>query len=151
MCCMCVCLYQGFIVASPQLSSTTGLIAPLGSQYPPGTKFAIVPGKVAYDINNSLKYLGDTPDLTFCAFDFSAGQQQLFQQVAPSTVNAVIPGVIHRPQVQQITKNIVTLANVQSPVMFSTHSNLTQPNRSNSQALQTISVPAVGNSNTKGK
>lgn len=35
---------QGFIVTSPQLGSNTSLIAPLGSQYPPGTKFAIVPG-----------------------------------------------------------------------------------------------------------
>lgn len=89
-------------------------------------------------------------DLMWSAFCFSAGQQQLFQQVAPSTVNSVIPGVVHRPQVQQITKNVVTLSNVQSPVVFSTHSNLTQPNCSNSQSLQTISVPAVNNSNTKG-
>lgn len=85
----------------------------------------------------------------FCLFHVSAGQQQLFQQVAPSTVNAVIPGVIHRPQVQQITKNLVTLSNVQSPVVFSTHSNLTQPNSSSLQLLQTIAVPALTNS-TKG-
>lgn len=89
-------------------------------------------------------------NLMFSAFCFSAGQQQLFQRVAPSTVNSIIPGVVHRPQVQQITKNVVTLSNVQSPVVFSTHSNLTQPNCSNSQSLQTISVPAVNNSNTKG-
>lgn len=88
--------------------------------------------------------------LMFSVFCFSAGQQQLFQQVAPSTVNSVIPGVVHRPQVQQITKNVVTLSNVQSPVVFSTHSNLTQPNCSNSQSLQTISVPALNNSNSKG-
>ncbi|CAF99579.1 unnamed protein product [Tetraodon nigroviridis] len=56
-----------------------------------------------------------------------------------------------RPQVQQITKNVVTLSNVQSPVVFSTHSNLSQPNSSNSQSLQTISVSAVSNSSTKGK
>lgn len=52
-----VCLCQGFIVASPQLSSTTGLIAPLGSQYPPGTKFAIVPGEFTYDIKSHQKFL----------------------------------------------------------------------------------------------
>lgn len=90
------------------------------------------------------------PNLMFSGFCFSAGQQQLFQQVAPSTVNSVIPGVVHRPQVQQITKNVVTLSNVQSPVVFSRHSNLTQPNCSNSHSVQTISVPAVNNSNTKG-
>ncbi|XP_029701816.1 zinc finger protein 280D isoform X2 [Takifugu rubripes] len=112
---------QGFIVTSPHLSSSAGLIAPLGSQYPPGTKFAIVP----------------------------AGQQQLLQPVAPSTMNAVIPGVVHRPQVQQITKNIVTLSNVRAPVVFSTHSNLTQPNSSNSQSFHPLSVPAVSNSKTK--
>lgn len=84
-------------------------------------------------------------------FCFSAGQQQLFQPVAPSAVNAVVPGVVHRPQVQQITKNIVTLSNVQAPVVFSTHSNLTQPNNSNSQSLQPISVSAVSKSKTIGK
>uniref|UniRef100_A0A3Q3X0M9 C2H2-type domain-containing protein n=1 Tax=Mola mola TaxID=94237 RepID=A0A3Q3X0M9_MOLML len=111
---------QGFIVTSPQLASSTGLIASLGSQYPPGTSFTIVP----------------------------AGQQQLFQHVTPATAT-VIPGVVHRPQVQQISNNIVTLSNVQSPALYSTQSNQEQPNRSNSQPLQTLSVPIVLNSNKK--
>lgn len=43
--CLCVCVFQGFIVASPQLAGGPGLIASLGSHYPAGTSFAIVPGK----------------------------------------------------------------------------------------------------------
>nr|XP_046242206.1 zinc finger protein 280C isoform X2 [Scatophagus argus] len=109
---------QGFIVTSPQLANTSEFIASLGSQYPLGTSFTIVP----------------------------AGQQQLFQHVTPATV---IPGAVHRPQVQQISNNIVTLSNVQSPALYTTQSNQTQPNRSNSQSLQTISVPVKANSNTK--
>ncbi|KAJ8391621.1 hypothetical protein AAFF_G00087620 [Aldrovandia affinis] len=38
--------------------------------------------------------------------------QQLLQQVTPGKA---VPGVVHRPQVQLIQNNIVTLANVQSP------------------------------------
>ncbi|XP_061101488.1 zinc finger protein 280D isoform X1 [Conger conger] len=38
--------------------------------------------------------------------------QQLLPQVAPAKA---LPGVVHRPQVQLIQNNIVTLANVQSP------------------------------------
>ncbi|XP_039987153.1 zinc finger protein 280C-like isoform X2 [Xiphias gladius] len=65
-----------------------------------------------------------------------AGQQQLFQQVSPGTV---IPGAVHRPQVQQISNNVVTLSNVQSPAVYSTQSNQLQPIRPNSQSLQTFS------------
>lgn len=36
--------FQGFIVTSPQLTNP-GLIASLGSHYPTGTSFAIVPSK----------------------------------------------------------------------------------------------------------
>ncbi|XP_067342124.1 zinc finger protein 280C-like isoform X3 [Channa argus] len=68
----------------------------------------------------------------------SAGQQPIFQQVSPATV---IPGAVHRPQVQQITNNIVTLSNVQSPAVYSIQSNQPQPNQPNSQTVQTISVP----------
>ncbi|KAM7424091.1 hypothetical protein PAMA_000443 [Pampus argenteus] len=109
---------QGYIVTSPQLSNNSEFIASLGAQYPPGTSFTIVP----------------------------AGQQQLFQRVAPGTV---LPGVVHRPQVQQISNNIVTLSNVQSPAVYSVKSNPLQVNRSNSQTLQTIAVPVKANSNNR--
>lgn len=109
---------QGFIVTSPHLVNNSELIASLGSRYPPGTSFTIVP----------------------------AGQQQLFQHVAPATV---IPGAVHRPQVQQISNNIVTLSNVQSPAVYATQSNQMQPNCSNSQSLQTFSVPVKTNSNNR--
>lgn len=36
---------QGFIVASSQLANSSEFIASLGTQYPPGTSFTIVPGK----------------------------------------------------------------------------------------------------------
>lgn len=36
---------QGFIVTSPQLTNNNDLIATLGTRYPPGTSFTIVPGK----------------------------------------------------------------------------------------------------------
>ncbi|XP_040899935.1 zinc finger protein 280C isoform X2 [Toxotes jaculatrix] len=109
---------QGFIVASPQLANNSEFIASLGTQYPPGTSFTIVP----------------------------AGQQQLFQQVSAGTV---IPGAVHRPQVQQISNNIVTLSNVQSPAVYSTQPNQLQPNRPNSQSIQTLSVPVKANSTNR--
>uniref|UniRef100_A0A3Q2VFD1 Zinc finger protein 280D n=1 Tax=Haplochromis burtoni TaxID=8153 RepID=A0A3Q2VFD1_HAPBU len=68
-----------------------------------------------------------------------AGQQQIFQQVSPATV---IPGAVHRPQVQQISNNVVTLSNVQSPAVYSTQPSQLQPNRSTSQPLQTFSMSA---------
>ncbi|XP_061599744.1 zinc finger protein 280C isoform X1 [Cololabis saira] len=101
---------QGFIVTSPQLTNNSDLIATLGSQYPPGTSFTIVP----------------------------AGQQQLFQQVSPATV---LPGVVHRPQVQQIRNNVVTLSNVQSPAVYST-----QSKQSNSHTIQSVYLPVKDNS-----
>ncbi|XP_041837472.1 zinc finger protein 280C isoform X2 [Melanotaenia boesemani] len=71
-----------------------------------------------------------------------AGHQQLFQQVSPVIG---MPGVVHRPQVQQIRNNVVTLSNVQSPAVYSVQSSL--PKHSNSQSLQTVSVPVKENSN----
>ncbi|XP_047437354.1 zinc finger protein 280C isoform X2 [Mugil cephalus] len=110
---------QGFIVTSPQLTNSTDFIASLGSQYPPGTSFTIVP----------------------------AGQQPLFQQVPPGTV---IPGVVHRPQVQQISNNIVTLSNVQSPTVYSTQSGQLQPNLTNSfPTIQTFSVAVKNNGSNR--
>lgn len=103
---------QGFIVTSPQLTNNSEFIASLGAQYPPGTKFAIVP----------------------------AGQQQLFQQVTPGTV---IPGVVHRPQVQKISNNIVTLSNVQSPTVYSTRPSLLQVN----QATSTRAIVPINSNN----
>ncbi|XP_029952194.1 zinc finger protein 280C isoform X2 [Salarias fasciatus] len=105
---------QGFIVTSPQLANSSEFINSLGTRYPPGTSFAIVP----------------------------AGQQQLFQQVTPGTV---IPGVVHRPQVQQISNNVVTLSNVRSPAVYSTQSSQLQLSRPNPQAVQTFSLPVKVN------
>ncbi|XP_051793026.1 zinc finger protein 280C isoform X5 [Acanthochromis polyacanthus] len=109
---------QGFIVTSPQLANNNEFIASLGTQYPPGTSFTIVP----------------------------AGQQSLFQQVSPATV---IPGAVHRPQVQQISNNVVTLTNVQSPAVYSAQPGQLQPNRPIPQALQTFSLPVKDNSNNR--
>lgn len=105
---------QGFIVTSPQLANNSEFIASLGSHYPPGTSFTIVP----------------------------AGQQHLFQQVTSATV---IPGAVHRPQVQQISNNIVTLSNVQSPAVYSAQPHQLQLNRTNSHPLQAFSVPVKVN------
>ncbi|KAM9408296.1 uncharacterized protein KZ484_026090 [Pholidichthys leucotaenia] len=107
---------QGFIVTSPQLTNSREFITSLGAQYPPGTSITIVP---------------------------AGQQQQLFQQVRPGTV---IPGVVHRPQVQQISNNVVTLSNVQSPAVYSAPAAQLQPIRSNSQPSQTVSVLAKDNS-----
>ncbi|XP_029284489.1 zinc finger protein 280C isoform X2 [Cottoperca gobio] len=109
---------QGFIVTSPQLANNSEFIASLGSQYPPGTSFTIVP----------------------------AGQQHLFQQFSSATV---MPGAVHRPQVQQISNNVVTLSNVQSPAVYSAQSHQLQLNWSNSQSLKTFSVPVKANNNNR--
>ncbi|XP_068586882.1 zinc finger protein 280C isoform X2 [Cebidichthys violaceus] len=109
---------QGFIVTSPQLANNSEFIASLGSHYPPGTSFTIVP----------------------------AAQQHLFQQV---TSAAVMPGAVHRPQVQQISNNIVTLSNVQTPAVYSAQSHQIQLNRSLSQSLQTFSVPVKAMNNNR--
>ncbi|XP_037551934.1 zinc finger protein 280C [Nematolebias whitei] len=69
-----------------------------------------------------------------------APQSQILQQVSPTSV---IPGGVHRPQVQQIKNNVVTLSNVQSPAMYSTQSGHQQLKRFNSQTLQGISVKPV--------
>uniref|UniRef100_A0A8D0A7G6 Zinc finger protein 280D n=1 Tax=Sander lucioperca TaxID=283035 RepID=A0A8D0A7G6_SANLU len=110
---------QGFIVTSPQLANNREFIASLGSQYPPGTSFTIVP----------------------------ASQQQLFQQVTSATV---MPRAVHRPQVQQISNNVVTLSNVQSPAVYSAQPHQLQLIRSNSQSRQTFSVPVKANNNNRG-
>ncbi|XP_033972786.1 zinc finger protein 280C isoform X1 [Trematomus bernacchii] len=112
---------QGFIVTSPHLANNSDFIASLGSQYPPGTSFTIVP----------------------------AGQQHLFQQITTATV---MPGAVHRPQVQQISNNVVTLSNVQSPAVYSAQPQQLQLNWSNPQPLKTFSVPAnaLYNDNNRG-
>uniref|UniRef100_A0A3B4XF47 Zinc finger protein 280D n=1 Tax=Seriola lalandi dorsalis TaxID=1841481 RepID=A0A3B4XF47_SERLL len=115
---------QGFIVTSPQITNNSEFIASLGTHYPPGTSFTIVP-----------------------VLMWQSGQQQLFQQVSPGTV---IPGAVHRPQVQQISNNVVTLSNVQSPAVYSTQTNQLLPNRPNSQTLQTFCLPIQANSTNRG-
>ncbi|CAJ1049183.1 zinc finger protein 280C [Xyrichtys novacula] len=72
----------------------------------------------------------------------SAAQPQLFQQVSPTTV---IPGAVHRPQVQQISNNIVRLANVRSPAVYSAQPSPLQLNLSGPQAPQTFTVPVQSN------
>lgn len=77
---------QGYIVASPQnLNNNSTFITSLGTQYPPGTSFTVLP----------------------------AAGQPVGQQGPPQP--KPLPGVIHRPQVQLIQNNVVTLSNVQAP------------------------------------
>lgn len=80
-------------------------------------------------------------------FCLSASQQQLFQQVTSATV---MPRAVHRPQVQQISNNVVTLSNVQSPAVYSAQPHQLQLIRSNSQSRQTFSVPVKANNNNRG-
>ncbi|KAF7211961.1 transcript variant X1 [Nothobranchius furzeri] len=101
---------QGFIVATPQLANSTEFLATLGAQYPPGTSFTIVP---------------------------APQQQQMFHHV-PSA--APLPSAIHRPQVQQIRNNVVTLSHVQSPALFSTQTSQQQAKRPIAQLVKTTAV-----------
>ncbi|XP_039989138.1 uncharacterized protein LOC120793277 isoform X2 [Xiphias gladius] len=98
---------QGFIVASPQLTSNTEFIGSLGIQCPPRNSFAVVP----------------------------AGHQQLFQKVATATVTPGAYGGVHSSEVQQISNNPVSLSSVQGPAVYATSSNQLQSDQSNSQAL----------------
>lgn len=70
----------------------------------------------------------------------SAPQPQVFQRIAQTTL---IPGVVHRPQVQQISNNIVTLSNVQGPAVFRTQPKQLQINPINTQPKQILSVPVI--------
>ncbi|XP_061737831.1 zinc finger protein 280C isoform X2 [Nerophis ophidion] len=118
---------QGFIVTSPQLTNNSNLIATLGKQYPPGTKFTIVP----------------------------AGQQkQLLQRVTPVTT---IPGVVHRPHVQQITSNVSQANSLQTITMpvqansVNTEKNTMKrvlPQEQMVNIIKKIKVDVVGQSNT---
>ncbi|XP_060767616.1 zinc finger protein 280C isoform X2 [Neoarius graeffei] len=83
---------QGYIVASPQNlnNNNSSFVTSMGSQYPQGTSFTVVPG------------------------------QPMVQQVASPP--KPVPGVIHRPQVQLIQNNVVTLSNVQGPADISSQS-----------------------------
>uniref|UniRef100_A0A3Q2XEC4 Zinc finger protein 280D n=1 Tax=Hippocampus comes TaxID=109280 RepID=A0A3Q2XEC4_HIPCM len=77
----------------------------------------------------------------------SAGQpQQLIQRFAP--VTTAVPGVVHRPHVQQIRNNVVTLANVQNPTVYTAKPRLLQVSQATS--LQTIALPGQANSLNKG-
>ncbi|XP_053720265.1 zinc finger protein 280C isoform X1 [Synchiropus splendidus] len=67
-----------------------------------------------------------------------AGQQHNVQQGTQGT-----PGAIHRPQVHQISNNIVKLSNVQSPVGSTTKTFMLQDN--NASSLQTIPAPLASN------
>ncbi|XP_077569649.1 zinc finger protein 280C [Stigmatopora nigra] len=96
-------------IVTPQLTSNNDLVATLGKHYPPGTKFTIIP---------------------------AAQPQPLVQHVTPLTT---IPGVVHRPHVQQIQNNVVTLSNVQSPTVYTAKPQLLHVGQATS--LQTISLP----------
>ncbi|XP_055010937.1 zinc finger protein 280D isoform X2 [Boleophthalmus pectinirostris] len=63
------------------------------------------------------------------SFTFVSAQPQTFQQLSPTSL---IHGVVHRPQVQQIHNNIVTLSNVQGPAVYNrpTQMHFKQSNRS---------------------
>ncbi|KAI1889649.1 hypothetical protein AGOR_G00165120 [Albula goreensis] len=68
--------------------------------------------------------------------------QQLLQQVTPAKA---VPGVVHRPQVQLIQNNIVTLTNVQSPPQLKQPAaqfspTKLQPIQMNAATLQPIQV-----------
>uniref|UniRef100_H2LX57 Zinc finger protein 280D n=2 Tax=Oryzias latipes TaxID=8090 RepID=H2LX57_ORYLA len=73
-----------------------------------------------------------------------AGQQQIFQQISAGTP---IASVIHRPQVQQIRNNIVTLANVQNPAVYTSQTN--QPISKLPNSVQTAVVAVRDNCNNK--
>lgn len=73
-----------------------------------------------------------------------AGQQQGFQHVS-----TVLPGVVHRPQVQQISNNVVTLSNVQSPALYSPQPSQKEPKRPNPQTPQAASLAVIGSSPKK--
>lgn len=151
---MCICVFIRALLSLLRTCQVAlGWLLPLGHSTPLGPNLQLfrVNLHTTSKLIRSFWNISFILHLAFCMLCVSAGQQQLLQPVAPSTMNAVIPGVVHRPQVQQITKNIVTLSNVQAPVVFSPHSNLTQPNSSNLQSFQSLSAPAVSNSKTKGK
>lgn len=152
-----VSISQGFIVASPQLTSNTEFIGSLGIQCPPRNSFAVVPGKsverseqtffvTIFTFFNdclmgliflwwcNLCYLlfSSPKEFVFC---FPAGHQQLFQKVATATVTPGAYGGVHSSEVQQISNNPVSLSSVQGPAVYATSSNQLQSDQSNSQAL----------------
>ncbi|XP_040895106.1 uncharacterized protein LOC121182574 [Toxotes jaculatrix] len=105
---------QGFIVASPQLTSNTEFIGSLGTQCPPRNSFTVVP----------------------------AGHRQLFQKVATAAVTPEACGDVCSSEVQQISNSRVSLSSVQCPAIYATSSNQLQSDQSNSQALSvSISLP----------
>ncbi|XP_056252045.1 uncharacterized protein LOC130181666 [Seriola aureovittata] len=105
---------QGFIVASPQLTSNTEFIGSVGTQCLPRNSFAIVP----------------------------AGHQQLLQKVSTATVTPEAYAGVQSSEMQQISDNPVSLSSVQGPALYTTLSNQLQSDRSDSQALSvSISLP----------
>ncbi|XP_063046504.1 zinc finger protein 280C-like [Engraulis encrasicolus] len=78
---------QGYIVSSPQMSSSGSFIANMGSQYPPATSFTLLPG----------------------------------QQLLQSSSSPQVSHAVHRPQVQLMQNNVITLANVQQPPDLTSH------------------------------
>uniref|UniRef100_A0A8C6UG07 Zinc finger protein 280D n=1 Tax=Neogobius melanostomus TaxID=47308 RepID=A0A8C6UG07_9GOBI len=65
----------------------------------------------------------------------------VFQQITPTTL---MQGVVHRPQVQNISNNIVTLSNVQTPTVFNTQPSQIQVNQTNT-SLPVMRYPNSGN------
>uniref|UniRef100_A0A1A7X1A9 Zinc finger protein 280D n=1 Tax=Iconisemion striatum TaxID=60296 RepID=A0A1A7X1A9_9TELE len=100
-------------IVTSQLANSNDFLATLGAQYPPGTSFTIVP---------------------------ASQQQQMFQRV-PSA--PALPSAVHRPQVQQIRNNVVTLSHVQSPALFSTQTSQQQAKRPIAQLVKTTPVKCV--------
>lgn len=93
------------------------------------------------DFNLLFKKKKTRHSVLFC---LTAGQQQSSQQAS-----SVLPGVVHRPQVQQISNNIVTLSNVQSPALYSSRDQK-EPKFPNSQSPQDGSLAAIAKVPKKG-
>ncbi|XP_008299624.1 uncharacterized protein LOC103371915 isoform X4 [Stegastes partitus] len=89
---------QAFMVASPQLTSSTDFIGSLRTHCLAGTPFAIVPV-----------------------------QQQLFHKVSAATVTPGPDGAVHTSEVHQISNNPVSSSSVLSPAASSSRQQADQP------------------------
>ncbi len=89
--------------------------------------------------------------LHYFVFVSQAAGHQIFPQVSVTPK----PGVIHRPQVQHIQDNVVTLSNVQAPANLSSQSHTTLGSQNTTSLIpatlakqQNVSLQAM---NRKGK
>lgn len=90
------------------------------------------------------------------SFTLVSAQPQVFQQIGPT---ALMQGVVHRPQVQNISNNVVTLSNVQSPAVFNTQpsqiqisqTNMSLPVMKQIPVKRVYPVPQINNSAKRTK